>query len=82
MVPWFIVACGGCASTPCDDALDKAQDDCGMTGVELNQAGEECGALAECQAKCILAASCADLMRPKADSALGVCLDACARDTK
>jgi hypothetical protein len=53
--------CGG-AETLCDQALDKVQQ-CGFQNTMLNDTGDECEAISQCAAKCLLDADCGEIMQ-------------------
>ncbi|NUP12219.1 MAG: hypothetical protein HOW73_39740 [Polyangiaceae bacterium] len=74
----MLLGLAACSSTPCDEALDKVES-CGLEGFTLNDAGEECGAFAECQAECVIDASCNDIRGAvdAEENALTECLFQC-----
>ena len=74
------VACGG---NECEDAADKAQDECGIKPTaeqqkEIDEAKEECSGIDECAAKCVNDASCAEIKAQDANSSYGKCVLGCA----
>lgn len=76
----LVIACAGCGSTPCDEALDKAES-CGLQDLELNDSGDACEEFAACQAECVNVGSCNDIRQlsedPFATNDLADCLFGC-----
>jgi hypothetical protein len=71
---------GGCSSEPtvCDDALDKALQ-CGADVTGLSETGEECAAISQCIATCILDADCGEISDAanQIPNDLTACADSC-----
>lgn len=71
----------GCGNNDCEDAVDKLEE-CGVTlpgGNPSDDDASECKASAECGAKCINDASCADIKAALSGTAnsVGTCFAAC-----
>jgi hypothetical protein len=59
-LPSMLFIAIGCSTTPCDEALDHAQE-CGFEDLTLSDSGEECATFRACQAECIKGASCNEI---------------------
>lgn len=72
------VACG---NNDCEDAADKLVDECGLPDEGDDDEAAECSEDAECLAKCINDASCAEIKAVSADltidNSYSQCLGAC-----
>ncbi len=72
------VACG---NNDCEDAADKLVDECGLPDEGGDDETSECNADAECLAKCINDASCAEIKAVSedltVDNSYSQCLGAC-----
>jgi hypothetical protein len=69
-------ACG--AQTTCDRALDKVQQ-CGLPDETLNDNGDACEEISQCQAECILKGDCGDVRNAALgeQNSVSACADAC-----
>jgi hypothetical protein len=69
------LALGGCGNNDCEDAVDKLKE-CGLTDTSASSSGD-CSGAAECSAKCINDASCADLKGETESTTYSNCVTAC-----
>ena len=68
------LALGGCGNNECEDAADKIKECGGQTG--SGDTGD-CSGASECVAKCINAASCAEIKGSDVNSNYYKCTTAC-----
>ena len=69
-----------CSETDCDLAKDRVSE-CGVDNSALTGAGVDCGERAACEAACVLAASCPEIvavMSKGESNELSDCVVACA----
>lgn len=75
LLAWLGLATVACASDECDEMFDKYEE-CGLfpsSGIGV----KNCSGYIECEAKCVNAASCADLKGETTDSKYLDCETAC-----